>query len=278
MPRSNEIEQRLQIATGYTFRVREQEISQGLEFSARLSDLPKLHGFSIDVLVGWRTLTAAFRPDTFAADLIRAMSSSPEDERKSFAQLAASLLAAGLTVVLRLDDCACDPCDPAQWPAAWAVLALSVETRPHDVDSEDLPREVADIALAASSLVMSLLPLEEAPAEGGMTGDREGRRSEVTASRLERSPANRAACIALKGTRCSACGLLLEDAYGALARGYIEVHHGVPVSQLADTSVDIARDLHPLCPNCHAMVHRRTPPLEVGQLRVVLAEHQSKPE
>lgn len=276
MPRSNEVEERLRAATGFAFHVTEQTKTQGIEFSVRLSDLPRLHGFSIDVLVGWRTLTAVFHPDTFAADLLRAMSDSSEEKRVSFSHLAGSLVASGLTIAFRLDGQDHDPSRPEQWPTAWETLALSVETRPHDIDRGAVSEEVADVALAASSLVLSLLPLqEEEPGETSTVGDLEGRRTEVATSRYERSPANRAACIALKGTRCSACGLLLEDRYGSLARGYIEVHHSTPVSELANSPVDIARDLHPLCPNCHAMVHRENPPIEVARLRAILEDRTS---
>jgi 5-methylcytosine-specific restriction protein A len=34
--------------------------------------------------------------------------------------------------------------------------------------------------------------------------------------------------------------------------------------------VDPVNDLKPVCPNCHAMLHRRTPPYSIDELRALL--------
>ena len=48
-----------------------------------------------------------------------------------------------------------------------------------------------------------------------------------------------------------------EEVYGEVGRGFIEVHHIVPISERGgDYIVDPIRDLIPLCSNCHAMIHR----------------------
>ena len=64
--------------------------------------------------------------------------------------------------------------------------------------------------------------------------------------------------------------------YGDIGRGYIHVHHVKPLAS-AETSrtVDAAKDLVPVCPNCHAMLHQRTPPLEIEQLRNLVEERRS---
>ncbi len=47
-----------------------------------------------------------------------------------------------------------------------------------------------------------------------------------------------------------------EEVYGEKAKDYIEVHHIVPISERGgDYMVNPIKDLIPLCPNCHAMVH-----------------------
>ena len=59
--------------------------------------------------------------------------------------------------------------------------------------------------------------------------------------------------------------------YGAIGYGYIEIHHVVPVSRMvAGYVVDPRSDLIPLCANCHAMVHRRDPPITLDDLREFL--------
>ncbi|MDC9497701.1 MULTISPECIES: HNH endonuclease [unclassified Pseudoalteromonas] len=38
----------------------------------------------------------------------------------------------------------------------------------------------------------------------------------------------------------------------------MHVHHIVPISDIGDEyQVDPIRDLRPVCPNCHAMLHRK---------------------
>lgn len=94
----------------------------------------------------------------------------------------------------------------------------------------------------------------------------------VELDRYERDPAARRACLTHYGTSCQACGTHLETVYGAIGRNVIHVHHLTPLShQAGEHEVDPIRDLLPLCPNCHAIVHRRDPPLGVEELRSLLA-------
>lgn len=46
--------------------------------------------------------------------------------------------------------------------------------------------------------------------------------------------------------------------YGDLGKGFIHVHHIVPLNQIKeDYEVNYKTDLIPVCPNCHAMLHRK---------------------
>lgn len=72
----------------------------------------------------------------------------------------------------------------------------------------------------------------------------------------ERSDKARAACIALHGTSCCVCGFNFADHYGEEARGLIHVHHLKPLSEIGEEyCVDPIKDLCPVCPNCHAVIH-----------------------
>ena len=76
-------------------------------------------------------------------------------------------------------------------------------------------------------------------------------------NRYERDPKNRLNAIAIHGTTCFACGFNFEKKYGDRGVGYIEIHHLKPLShQKEEVFVDPKKDLIPLCPNCHRMVHR----------------------
>lgn len=100
---------------------------------------------------------------------------------------------------------------------------------------------------------------------------REGAVRQVLVNAYERDRAARQACINHYGLACAVCGLRFEERYGALGAGFIHVHHVVPLSELGpDYRLDPIQDLRPVCPNCHAMLHRRRPPLSIEELRGAL--------
>jgi 5-methylcytosine-specific restriction protein A len=101
----------------------------------------------------------------------------------------------------------------------------------------------------------------------------EGAQSRVTLNAYERNPKARAACVAHHGYKCAVCGFDFASVFGALGAGYIHVHHIVPIGKLKkEYHVDPEKDLIPVCPNCHAMIHRPEVPLTVDELRKRLTE------
>lgn len=65
-------------------------------------------------------------------------------------------------------------------------------------------------------------------------------------------------CIDKNGYICHVCGVDLKQVYGEIAKNFIHIHH---INFLSDNktnhSVNPINDLIPVCPNCHAMLHRR---------------------
>jgi predicted HNH restriction endonuclease len=95
-----------------------------------------------------------------------------------------------------------------------------------------------------------------APFEVGEEKLFEGNERSVTATIYERNPAARKRCIDHHGPICCICGLDFAAAYGEIAKGFIHVHHVKPLSEIGERySVDPIRDLVPVCPNCHAVIH-----------------------
>jgi hypothetical protein len=88
----------------------------------------------------------------------------------------------------------------------------------------------------------------------------------------EVDPYLRAICLEHHGTRCAACGVDMGVRYGALGKGFMEVHDTRrPGKDSPGRSFDPRKDLVPVCPNCHAMVHRgRKVPLTIDELRKVI--------
>ena len=99
----------------------------------------------------------------------------------------------------------------------------------------------------------------------------EGAKTTVTINSYERNPKARAACIAHHGCKCAVCGFNFVDVYGPLGDGFIHVHHLIPIGQIrARYRVDPINHLIPVCPNCHAMIHRTEPALTIQLLRSYL--------
>lgn len=95
----------------------------------------------------------------------------------------------------------------------------------------------------------------------------EGRRRTVLATRLERSASARAACVAAKGVRCLCCRIDFGERYGQMGQGFIHVHHQDLLADGGPRETSPIDDLFPVCPNCHAMLHRSNPPMTVEDLR-----------
>ncbi|MXY08927.1 MAG: hypothetical protein F4Y61_09800 [Rhodothermaceae bacterium] len=75
--------------------------------------------------------------------------------------------------------------------------------------------------------------------------------------RRERDGTLRKIALAIHGYNCMACGFNYEDCYGEIGKGFIEVHHVVPLASVGVTKTNPETDLFVLCANCHRMVHRK---------------------
>ncbi|MFJ4132017.1 HNH endonuclease [Pseudomonas cyclaminis] len=85
----------------------------------------------------------------------------------------------------------------------------------------------------------------------------EGARKSITVNAYERSSAARDACIKAHGVKCSVCNFDFERVYGGRGKSFIHVHHLIPLSEIGgEYELNPVTDLRPVCPNCHAMLHR----------------------
>lgn len=96
---------------------------------------------------------------------------------------------------------------------------------------------------------------------------REGTVRQVSVNAYERDPKARQKCINHYGVSCSVCDFDFGRVFGELGAGFIHVHHLRPISEIAEEyEVDPVKDLRPVCPNCHAMIHRRSPPFSIEEI------------
>ena len=99
----------------------------------------------------------------------------------------------------------------------------------------------------------------------------EGARKLVTVNAYERDNRARNKCIEKYGYRCAVCCFDFYDTYGKIGMGFVHVHHLIPLYKVGKQyRVDPVKDLRPVCPNCHAMLHRSGGVMTIDSLRKVL--------
>ena len=104
----------------------------------------------------------------------------------------------------------------------------------------------------------------------------EGTPNQVRLTKYERNPHARKKCIEHFGLSCQVCELNFEKTYGEIGKDFIHVHH---ISQLANIGktyeVNPLKDLIPVCPNCHSMIHKRKKAYSIEEMKKIHLEKKS---
>lgn len=104
----------------------------------------------------------------------------------------------------------------------------------------------------------------------------EGAKRTIVVNSYERNSKARHDCIRYRKAICAVCNFDFEKTYGKIGKGFIHVHHIVPVSHIGKSyKVDPINDLAPVCPNCHSMLHRQEPPFSIDELKKLLNIYSS---
>lgn len=102
----------------------------------------------------------------------------------------------------------------------------------------------------------------------------EGKKKQVIVNTFERNTVARNLCIKYFGAQCSVCDFDFDKKYGTIGKGFIHVHHLVELSTIgAEYKVNPITDLRPVCPNCHAMLHQKSPAYNIEELRDIIAKN-----
>lgn len=120
-------------------------------------------------------------------------------------------------------------------------------------------------------LDFSLLPEEVSEKKEDLF---EGATRTITVNAYERNQEAREQCLEIHGYNCFVCDFDFEKKFGELGKNYIHVHHNKPLSEIKkEYEVDPENDLTPVCPNCHAMLHKRKPAYSVEELKVIIGNN-----
>jgi 5-methylcytosine-specific restriction protein A len=71
---------------------------------------------------------------------------------------------------------------------------------------------------------------------------------------------------------CCVCGFDFSLVYGKLGEDFIEAHHTKAVSGMNEETQTKLSDMALVCSNCHRMIHRRRPWLQIEELQLVLID------
>ena len=66
-------------------------------------------------------------------------------------------------------------------------------------------------------------------------------------------------------------GFDFEKKYGGAGKHIIHVHHLTPLSEIkGEYKVDPKKDLRPVCPNCHTIIHRKKPAYSIDEVKAMI--------
>ncbi len=214
------------------------------------------------------------KPEKYAAFSIKDMSTASEEKKELFAEYARQLSIMKAKTDFFINDTPYDPENPSEWPSVWKNYRLRVSRSPIVSEEETFNQaEVASSwAIIVAGMFLSLLNViqteDDYPLEGGV--------KKVEINKYERNPLNRELCLAANGYKCKICGFDFEAVYGDLGYHFIHVHHIKPVSESKEAyKINPTKDMIPVCPNCHAMLHQVNPPLMPDDLVKIIEKNSN---
>lgn len=218
-------------------------------------------------------------PDIYSKPFIQDLGYAAEEKKNTFLTFARILLEKRAKIQLQINKMVASVDTYDAWPAHWDHLALRISRSPISEGRVDHEGIILSWGMPMMAMVLSLANIVPVviPDDTEITSQTEGNARRMQVTRYERSPINRMLCLTSKGYNCSVCGMNFEKTYGEIGINFIHVHHAVPVSQMGDDYlVDPEKELFPVCPNCHAMLHRCDPPLAVDELKKIIFRVKSE--
>jgi hypothetical protein len=100
----------------------------------------------------------------------------------------------------------------------------------------------------------------------------------ISINAYEQDPLARLLCLRAHGSVCKVCSIDLERIYGRLGIAAMHVHFLPPLERLGpDHMLDPVRDLIPVCPTCHTMLHRgREEALRIEDLKAIMEQARTR--
>ena len=272
---ADELDKRLEDSFGLPF-----DVVSELHFNEPMYLIrPRYHENSLfDISLRFQNqvrMIIELKPQTYSANMVRAMGAAEPENKGAFCAACKVMRKMGGRITFIVNGHPQSITDYSEWPNEWEQLSFGINLFPIDTtvnDEPDYPKLVMFWGPLFTGAVLSLLNFcieqEENGEENNYEPEVEGNIKAIHITRYERSRINRMICLSHYGYNCQICGMNFESVYGDIGKGFIEVHHILPVSQMGENHiVDPYNDLIPVCPNCHAMLHRHNPPYSPEEIK-----------
>lgn len=252
------------------------ETPDGLQLDVKLSRNNDLFLLTLHIR-NWIRLTITVKPEKFSAFMLKDMSEASDEQKKAFAEFASQIKTRKGKYNFSINNVLFDPEDWSSWPKNWNQFSYRITRSPITADNEDVDLQYIIEIWLILVLGMFLSILNIIPEQDEQTGRLEGKKFSIELTRSERNPINRQLCLAANGYTCLICGMNFQEKYGLIGKDFIHVHHLKPVSLMDKPSyIDPIRDLIPVCPNCHAMLHRKSPPFTPEELKQIMTSQSDQ--
>lgn len=212
-------------------------------------------------------------PQKHGGYILNEMALASAEKRKCFFTYKQMLMEKGARIKFLVNN---NNLTEEEWPAVWKSFHSKITKVPIPESADSDFAVTSEWMQHGIDLVFCLLTISDVNDNNlnSQAVQTEGTPQEIKSIRYERNPINRELCLHMKGHSCAVCGMNFFDTYGIIGKDFIEVHHTTPVSEMDENFVlDIERDLVPLCPNCHSMVHRKKPPYSIHEMKMIMEEN-----
>jgi len=238
------------------------------EILVRPSDFVDRKGFVIISQVRWLTLNSFIQFEDFSGDIFRSIHNNQKEKIGVLVNNLNKLLEKRPinNITVKVDN---HITFEVKENVDITKLSISVEKLTMNVDLMDKEDYVIGQQKLLLGLILILFEFEENNRSETeiIEGMPEGSKTKIEVNKYERSKINRQACINFHGYNCKICGFNFEKKYGVLGKNYIHVHHIKPVSELTENYIiNPIEDLIPVCPNCHNMIHRYNPAVDIKEI------------
>lgn len=233
-----------------------------------------------DIAIEFRNhvrMVLSFIPQQYSAPFVKNMGRKTIESKLKFSEYSKCLQNEGCIVDFQINNHHRNSLRPEEWPdEIWNKVNLKITKAPFEIQEN---QDYSDLVLQYGQLMLGMiLSLSDiVPLESEAIGYKEGTEQITLSKKYERNRLNRELCLLNKGYKCLICGFDFEDVYGAIGRRFIHVHHVIPVSQIGpDYIINPVVDLIPVCPNCHAMLHRKDPPYLPDEMKKIVEIERAK--